>query len=73
MSKSFSLEFPLHALNEEEKYQAPEASDPINYKIRKDSKHEFGSEFEKIVPLESEVRLLGNRHRDCRYFSLGNG
>ena len=71
MSKNFSFEFPLNALNQDEKFRAPEASDPINYRIRKDSKHEFGNEYEQIIPLESEVRLLGNRHRDCRYFSIG--
>jgi hypothetical protein len=72
MSKIFSLEFPLNALNEEEKFQPAEASDPINYTIKKDSKHEFGTEHERIIPSEGEVRLLGNRHRDCRYFSIGN-
>jgi hypothetical protein len=71
MSKTFSFEFPLNALNETDKFQPVEAIDPINYRIKKDSKHEFGTEYEKIIPSEGEVRLLGNRHRDCRYFSLG--
>jgi hypothetical protein len=72
MSKNISLEFPLNSLNVDEKFEPFEASDPINYRLKNDSKHEFGKEFEKIIPSEGEVRLLGNRHRDCRYFSLGN-
>lgn len=72
MSNISSLEFPLNSLNQGEKYQPIETSDPINYRIKNNSKHEFGTEFEKIIPSEGEVRLLGNRHRDCRYFSLGN-
>lgn len=72
MSNNISLEFPINALNVEEKFLPYEANDPINYRIKKDSKHEFGKEYEKIIPSEGEVRLLGNRHRDCRYFSLGN-
>jgi hypothetical protein len=67
MNKSFKL----NSLNVEEKFIPKEASDPINYRIREDSKHEFGTEYEKILPSEGEVRLLGNRHKDCRYFSLG--
>jgi hypothetical protein len=64
--------FSVTGLNPEKKYHdSEENKDPINYKPRKNSKHEFGIEYEKIIPAEGEVRLLGNRHRDCRYYSLG--
>jgi hypothetical protein len=64
--------FSVMGLNPEKKYyDLEENKDPINYKPRTNSKNEFGIEYEKIIPFEGEVRLLGNRHRDCRYFSLG--
>lgn len=42
--------------------------DPINWKKKKGSQHEFGCEVERITPGEAEIRYLGNRHRDCKYF-----
>mmetsp|Transcript_40329 Transcript_40329/g.52824 ORF Transcript_40329/g.52824 Transcript_40329/m.52824 type:complete len:157 (+) Transcript_40329:23-493(+) len=45
--------------------------DPINWKKRKGSKHEFGIDVEKITPGAEEIRLLGNRHRDCKYYQIG--
>lgn len=66
-------QYTFSAINAEKKFfDLPQPKwDPITYKVRKDSKHEFGIEYMKIVPSEDEVRLLGNRHRDCRYYSLG--
>lgn len=43
----------------------------LHWKPRIKSKHEFGIDYESIVPKEGEVRLLGNRHNQCRYYSLG--
>lgn len=64
--------FDLDALNPEKKFYDVEGLlDPINYKVKQNSKHEFGIEYEKVLPKEGEVRLLGNRHIDCRYYSLG--
>jgi hypothetical protein len=64
--------FSVTGLNPDKKYyDVEENKDSINYKPRTNSKHEFGIEYEKIIPSEGEVRLLGNRHRDCRYYSLG--
>ena len=37
--------------------------DTLNYKRRRDGKHEVGVEIEGVIPNEAEVRLLGNRHR----------
>ena len=45
--------------------------DPINWKKKRGSKHEFGIEVEKIIPEAAEIRLLGNRNRDCRYYQIG--
>ena len=45
--------------------------DPINWKRKKGSKHEFGVEVERITPNAEEIRLLGNRHRDCKYYQIG--
>jgi hypothetical protein len=67
-----NYQFPTVGLNSEKKYyDTEENKDPINYKVRTKSAHEFGIEYEKILPSEGELRLLGNRHRDCRYYSLG--
>lgn len=66
------LQFPLNSLNSEKLfYDKEDLLNPLHYKVRKNSKHEFGLEYETIVPSEGEVRLLGNRHTDCRYYSLG--
>ena len=45
--------------------------DELKYKLKKGSKHEFGPELEGIIPSAGEVRLLGNRHKQCRYYSIG--
>ncbi len=58
-------------LNNENKFHDVVNDDPVNFKLRDKSTHEFGLEYMSIVPSEGEVRLLGNRHRDCRYFSIG--
>jgi len=45
--------------------------DPIDWKKKKSSKHEFGIEVERVTPDAAEIRLLGNRHRDCKYYQIG--
>jgi hypothetical protein len=71
-SKSYSSSSPkITILNSEKKFYDIENQDSINYKLRENSTHEFGLEYMQVVPSEGEVRLLGNRHRDCRYYSLG--
>jgi len=37
--------------------------DKLNYRKKKDAKHEVGVEIEGIIPDAAEIRLLGNRHR----------
>ncbi len=44
-------------------YDKPNFFDPINFKKKKSSNHEFGIEVEQIIPKDGEIRLLGNRHR----------
>jgi len=65
------LEFPLNSLNAEKSYYDFPYFNPLHWKQRDNNKHEFGLEIERVIPTEGEVRLLGNRHRDCRYYSLG--
>ena len=45
--------------------------DELHFKKRKGAKHACGVDIEAIVPSEGEVRLLGNRHRQCAYYSIG--
>jgi len=72
MTESTSrLDFTATGLNTEKKFYDVEKDDPVNYKLRDKSLHEFGMEYLHVVPSEGEVRLLGNRHRDCRYYSIG--
>lgn len=65
------VDFSATGLNTEKKFYDLEKEDPVNFKLRDSSLHEFGLEYMQIVPSEGEVRLLGNRHRDCRYYSIG--
>ena len=45
--------------------------DQMLFRKKRNVKHEVGIEVEGIVPAEAEVRLLGNKHRQCRYYSIG--
>ncbi len=44
---------------------------PLHFKKKKNATHEFGLELEPIIPSAGEVRLLGNRHRQCQYYAIG--
>ena len=70
---SIKSDFPVTGLNPEKKFYDIEhpAYNLLHWKQRVKSKHEFGIDYEPIIPMEGEVRLLGNRHRQCRYYSLG--
>lgn len=60
------------AVNTEPKfYDDPNYYDKLIYEKVPNSDDEFGPKMQKIVPSEGEIRLLGNRHRDCAYFSMG--
>ena len=43
----------------------------LAYKKKRGAKHEVGIEIEGIIPSPDEIRLLGNRHRQCRYYAMG--
>jgi len=43
-------------------------ANPLHYRRKKGSNHEFGVELEAVIPSAGEVRLLGNRHRNCNYY-----
>lgn len=67
-----NIQYPLNSINTEKKFfDVEENPDPVNLTKRQKSKHEFGFEYENIVPSEGEIRLLGNRHKQCRYYSIG--
>lgn len=42
--------------------------DPLDYRKKRGAKHEVGVEIEGIIPSAEEIRLLGNRHRQCKYY-----
>ena len=45
--------------------------DPLHYKKKRGASHAVGVEVEAITPDADEIRLLGNRHRDCSYYQIG--
>ena len=45
--------------------------EPLHFKKKRGGKHEFGLEVEAVTPEADEIRLLGNRHRQCQYYSIG--
>ena len=45
--------------------------EPLEFRKKRGAKHEFGIEVEPIIPDAAEVRLLGNRHRQCKYYAIG--
>ena len=44
---------------------------PLHYKKKRGGKHEVGVDLEKIIPDADEIRLLGNRHKNCQYYQIG--
>ena len=44
---------------------------PLHFRKKRDSKHEFGIEYESVIPSEGEIRLLGNRTKQCEYYRVG--
>ena len=56
--------------------QAPSYYDKVLYntlhfKKKRGASHEFGHELEAIIPSAGEIRLLGNRNRQCTYYQIG--
>ena len=49
-------------------YYDTEHWNPLHFKKKKGSKHEFGYELERVTPKAGEVRLLGNRNQQCNYY-----
>ena len=52
-------------------YDKIDAYDSLAFKKKKGGKHEVGLEVEGVIPSEEEIRLLGNRHRQCQYYQIG--
>ena len=42
--------------------------DTMMFRKKRGAKHEVGVEIEGIVPDAAEIRLLGNRHNQCKYY-----
>ena len=61
------------ALNEAESHLRNDTSklDPVFYEPIKKASNEFGADVMLKVPKEGEVRLLGNRHKECLYYTAG--
>lgn len=58
----------------EKKYFDTISWNPLHFRKKRASegaRHEFGIELEPIIPKAGEVRLLGNRNRQCQYYFFG--
>ncbi len=44
---------------------------PLHFRKKKDGQHDVGLEIEAIIPSAGEIRLLGNRHKQCAYYQIG--
>ena len=45
--------------------------DPLHFKQRKGAQNRCGVDLDMTVPKEGEVRLIGNRNRQCAYYMVG--
>ncbi len=43
----------------------------LHFKKKKGGDHDVGLELEGVIPTPGEVRLLGNRHKQCLYYQIG--
>ena len=43
----------------------------LHFKKKKNGNHDLGIEIEGVIPSAGEIRLLGNRHKQCLYYSIG--
>lgn len=43
----------------------------LHFKKKRGGKHDVGLELDSIIPSEGEIRLLGNRHKQCLYYQIG--
>ena len=43
----------------------------LHFKKKRGGKHDVGVEVEGVIPSPGEIRLLGNRHRQCTYYRIG--
>ena len=44
---------------------------PLHFKRKKGAAHDVGVELDMVIPSQGEVRLLGNRHKQCTYYQIG--
>jgi hypothetical protein len=43
----------------------------LHFKKKRGGQHDIGVEPEAIIPPAGEIRLLGNRHKQCAYYQVG--
>ena len=43
----------------------------LHYRKKKDGHKDFGGELEAIIPAADEIRMLGNKHRHCKFYQIG--
>ena len=43
----------------------------LHFKKKRGGQHDVGVELEGVIPSAGEIRLLGNRHRQCAYYRVG--
>ena len=43
----------------------------LHFKKKRGGQHDVGLEIEGVIPAAGEIRLLGNRHRQCAYYRIG--
>ena len=43
----------------------------LHFKKKRGSNNEFGIELDAVIPSEGEIRLLGNRNKQCAYYQMG--
>ncbi|CDW75136.1 UNKNOWN [Stylonychia lemnae] len=43
----------------------------LHFKKKKGGNHDLGIEIEGVIPSAGEIRLLGNRHKQCLYYTIG--
>lgn len=43
----------------------------LHFKKKKGGQHDVGLELDGVIPSAGEIRLLGNRHKQCLYYQIG--
>ena len=44
---------------------------PMHYRKKRGGDHSVGAQIEAITPSADEIRLIGNKHKNCNYYQIG--